>query len=312
MKRIGIKQLSALNNPNLKRDILFVDELWIDKGNYEIFKINDQYTKQLTMSKVDFDIDYLTKNGLLKIYDSVEYMNTELMQSVEKHDFKGISRITEVFENVLAALAYRNDLHDKIHSKKIKGLANFTNTLDDYHALSTRISSIMISLLKYEDSIIPIITDFQNIGEIKNSRKEEILAITMNKIPVIDNSISWEQIMEFKSDSEIQKKFLALKDWIVEMTYSILSTSEIEEKLEYLLQDYESHIRLHRAKFEYSTMEIIVKTTLDTLENVFKLNFGKIADSFFSFKHSKINLLEAEYSAPGKQLAYLSAINKIL
>lgn len=141
--------------------------------------------------------------------------------------------------------------------------------------------------------------------ELPNSQKSFIAQIVVNKFPIPNNETPWEQIIDYRNDSENQKSLLSLRRWIRKTSTENLSPAEIEEELEWLMNEFQSHMKLHKMKANTETLEIMIKTPLETIENLLKLNFSKIADPLFTLKKRQINLMEAELNAPGREMAYI-------
>lgn len=135
--------------------------------------------------------------------------------------------------------------------------------------------------------------------------KDSVLRIVLNVLPMPDDSTSWEQIMEFRNDPDSQNKFLDLRNWMREIARAELTPIEMEEKLEYLLSRYRRHMELHKMKIKAGTLETVLVTTGEILENVAHLDFGKAAKALFSVRHRKISLIEGELTSPGNELAYI-------
>jgi len=140
--------------------------------------------------------------------------------------------------------------------------------------------------------------------------KKDYLALTLNSLPSISQETSWEQILEFKSDPDSKKKFLALKNWLNEISNSNLSEIHFMEKLEHNLNEYQSHMQLHKMKTSINTFEIFVTTTAEIIENVIKLNFSNVIKPFFELSKQEMALMEAENTAPFKEVAYIDKANK--
>src|SRR5215212_5826679 len=58
-------------------------------------------------------------------------------------------------------------------------------------------------------------------------------AIVLKTLPVPSAKTSWEQITEFRSDPDSRSKFLALRNWMNDLSRTDLSPAEVEQKLEY-------------------------------------------------------------------------------
>jgi hypothetical protein len=58
-------------------------------------------------------------------------------------------------------------------------------------------------------------------------------------------------------------------------------------------------------KYEPSTTEIILRTGADIIESLIKLRPSKAANALYSFRKRKLDLLEAELKAPGREVAFI-------
>ena len=135
--------------------------------------------------------------------------------------------------------------------------------------------------------------------------KTDIVQIALNALPVPDESTSWEQIIEYRSDPDSRSKFLALRHWMSEVARAELTPAEVEEKLEYLIDQYQKHMRLHRMKTNVGTLETVVTTGAEFLGNLVSFKWGKAAEALFSLKRRQVALLEGELTAPGNEVAYI-------
>lgn len=89
------------------------------------------------------------------------------------------------------------------------------------------------------------------------------------------------------------------------MAQQSITAAEIRQEIEWLVHEYRAHMHLHRMKITLGALETIVTATGDALENIANLKFGALAKAAFSLKHRRIQLLEAERQAPGRELAYI-------
>jgi hypothetical protein len=90
-----------------------------------------------------------------------------------------------------------------------------------------------------------------------------------------------------------------------EVVRAELSPAEVEEKLAYLIDQYQQHMRLHRMKTNTGTLETIVTLGAEVLGNLVSFKWGKAAQALFSLKKREIALLEGELTAPGNEIAYI-------
>jgi len=91
-----------------------------------------------------------------------------------------------------------------------------------------------------------------------------------------------------------------------EIARAKLPRNEVEEKLEYLIDQYHRHLSLHKLKINAGTFETVVVTGAEIAEDLLKFNWGKIGKTLFSFRYRKISLMEAELTSPGNEVAYIA------
>ena len=151
----------------------------------------------------------------------------------------------------------------------------------------------------------PVYTVLPDFLQSSPAGKEGVIRIAIKELPVPDDSTSWEQIIEYRSDPDSQSKFLALRHWMSEVARAELTPAEVEEKLEYLIDQYQKHMKVHRIKTNASTLETIVTTGAEVLGDLASFKWGKAAEALFSLKRRQVALLEGELTAPGNEIAYI-------
>jgi hypothetical protein len=142
----------------------------------------------------------------------------------------------------------------------------------------------------------------QSAGEVHTS---PVLDIVLKELPLPDESVSWESIRDFRGDKEAWTNLLELRHWTRKVAAANTPAMEIREELEYLRASFDSHLRFHRMKTRPGIVRTLV--TLPTaLGKAAKLDFGGAVDALLIAKTREIALLEAERSAPGREVAYIS------
>jgi hypothetical protein len=69
---------------------------------------------------------------------------------------------------------------------------------------------------------------------------------------------------------------------------------------------------LQDMKIRKGTFETIVTVAAEVVEDLVQIKWGKLASLLFVLKNRKIALLEAERSAPGREIAYVVQARKAL
>jgi len=151
----------------------------------------------------------------------------------------------------------------------------------------------------------PVLTTPLVEAETNVKARSAAIKFTLNALPTPDETVSLEQIVEFRSDPDSTSKFLALRNWINEIGRTGMCEIEIEQKLEFLLDDYAKHMQLHRMKISSGKLETILTTTAEVIGNLATFNLGKATKAVFEYKKQKVALLEGERTSPGREIAYL-------
>lgn len=151
----------------------------------------------------------------------------------------------------------------------------------------------------------PIMPDGISPFEQSNAPKSDVVQIVLHALPMPDELTPWEHILEYRSDPNSQAKFLDLRNWMNEIARGALTPIEVEQKLEYLLSQYQRHMAIHKMKANTEAIETIIVSNADFIKNLVTFNWGKIAKGLFALKHRRIALLEGELTSLGNEVAYV-------
>ena len=100
------------------------------------------------------------------------------------------------------------------------------------------------------------------------------------------------------------------KEWAFRRFLSTLGTkqqteAEVRDDIEWSLNEYAKAMELHHIKASQSFVDVFVITPLEILENIVKFNWSKIAKGALQVSKRKVELMEAEMKAPGRECAYV-------
>jgi hypothetical protein len=164
--------------------------------------------------------------------------------------------------------------------------------------------SVQLRVLKGMEAY-PVLSDLIPQLPLQQPKKNETVSVTFNALPMPDDSVSWEQIFEYRADPDSQSKFLALRNWINEAARAELTPAELEVKLEHLVDQYRQHMKRHRMKTNVDTLETVITTSVEVLGDLVSFKWGKAAQALFSLKKREVALLDGEAAAPGNAVAYI-------
>ena len=120
-----------------------------------------------------------------------------------------------------------------------------------------------------------------------------------------DESAPWEAVLEFRDDDDARKQRWALRRWMRKTAIGATSLTELQDEVQWLADEYRRYMELHHLYGSVGTVEALVVTSADLIENLLKLRLAGAARSLFSLRHRRIDLRNLERSAPGRELAYI-------
>jgi hypothetical protein len=176
----------------------------------------------------------------------------------------------------------------------------------DYPMFESAIRSYAVVLRYFRKAIaIPLLSYTSYLKKVPNSNKSNIAHIVIHNLPLPVADTPWEKIIEYRDNPDNQNNLLMLRRWMRKISDENLSLAEYKQELDWLMAEYQAHLKLHKIKANMETLETVIKVPLEILENLIKLKFSKLPDPLFAVKRRKISLMEAELNAPGREIAYL-------
>lgn len=292
--------LSLLKQQSLLFDkigILRLDEVL----NYPNFPVsNNDDGKFLRL-----EIEWLKENKVIFNLEPMvgqDFINTDAGQYLfKKLKEKDKERIK--LHKKLADKAFRKEIDD-LSIEDVKDLIQAAISKNEFDAQLLRIISLNFEFSQ-NITAVTILSFFDYVANIPNAKKSDVVQIVVNNLPLPNNETSWEQIIDYRSDPDTQNKLLALRRWIRRASTQNLSRNEIEEEIEWLINEFQRHMKFHKMKANTETLEVLVKVPFEILENLLKLKLSKIPEPFFAIKKRQLMLMEAEINAPGKELSYI-------
>ena len=132
---------------------------------------------------------------------------------------------------------------------------------------------------------------------------EVLLNVGLGTLPLPDEVTPLEDVLAFRHD--LRDKQWSFRRFLRQLATKQLTQAEIQDEVEYLANEYRKAMAVHRVKALQSFVDVFVISPLEIVENLVKFNWSKIAKGALSIKKRKIELLEAEMKAPGRECAYV-------
>jgi hypothetical protein len=134
-------------------------------------------------------------------------------------------------------------------------------------------------------------------------RTHHVADIVTRLFPAPDDSCAWQDLFDFKS--EMLDKLWHFRRFIHTLVTKSQTEAEIRDDIEWTVNEYTKAMALHHIKSAQSFVDVFVISPLDLIENLVKLNWSKIAKGALQVRRRKVELMEAEMKAPGRECAYV-------
>jgi hypothetical protein len=291
---VGVTHLGKIT-ASLKQEALIFTRIGICSADYDLknpgqFKIkNDRYLLG--------EVEWLLDQGIAFDIPSLKTAVPDDEYGTLVNDLK-----TRQLEQLDQARARVNSVSE---------ISNWEETFDEAEEiiietkdLLARVRCIQLRNLEGIDAF-PLFFGEKLLSQTQGVTRADVVNLVIAALPRPDDNTPWEQIVEYRSDPDTVGKFLALRLWITEMAKAQLPPREVEERLEWLLHDYQRHLNLHRLKYTMGNLEAILTMGADVLENIVKINWSRAAKGLFELKRRRIELMEAEMKTPGAEVAYI-------
>jgi hypothetical protein len=135
--------------------------------------------------------------------------------------------------------------------------------------------------------------------------QSRVLEIVLRAMPEPDDLTPWEAILEWRQDPQTQVHRRALNRWLSNVARAQGTQKDWQDEIGYLLDEYRQHLALHRMKASSGLVKTLIVTAADVAGKLASLKWGDAAKALFAVQERRIALLEAERSAPGRELAYI-------
>lgn len=286
---------------NLKQQALLFDQIGIYKLSnfYKTLEETVDLVSRLNISvpkKIEStitELQWLQQTGIVFEVKSEDELQSELMRDFpQRSTTQNFGNAKKLLNNVL-----------EIQISQLKRAESETHRLElikEQHFQTIRLLSIIMEITR-EATVVTTFPYTEYTREIPNSSKSIVAQVVIKNLPLPGNGTPWEQIIDYRKDAKTQEGLLDLRRWVRKISTENLESHEIEEEIEWLINEFENHMKLHKMKANTEAVEVITKAPLEFLE----LKFSKIIEPLFAIKKRKINLLEAEMTAPGREISYI-------
>ena len=173
-----------------------------------------------------------------------------------------------------------------------------------------RIVRHVASLLQYDGA--PIAAHVPPDRVLGASTGLPALQVTLNHIPLPPANIPWEDLIQFRNETELRQHLSRLRVWVQERALSGAPSTQVEDELVALLHDYRQYMQLQHRKFGEGALSTVVLALADAVEQSLNFKPGTALRTMLDIRARRIALEEAELTAPGREVAYVANVSRRL
>ena len=149
------------------------------------------------------------------------------------------------------------------------------------------------------------LTNVWSEDDVAEGQRAEVLRLVVKGVPIPGDSHSMEDVLGFRDEARSEGLVQGLRVWINDMASGKLSPVEVSDKLEYLVSRYERALKLEKMSRSTGVVETLVVSTAEIAESLVKFQWSKAAQKLFEVRHRQIDLMKAEMTLPGREVAYI-------
>jgi hypothetical protein len=302
------------NAAQLKRSFLLQEETYVTNVEYFIaFHKYDGDSKQAEELEMllasNIVIDANEKFGI-QDFLSLEPVDTEFklvkdaFEDAKSNLFKSLGHIAHPNQEVMVCVVGNGNSEHINNTQRL--LASVENLRENYIArVLSNISSKTfqpISQPRLNTGVVPTI---------------DALRLEILNYPVVNADISWHRLWEFKQDEDTKLHVKRFNRLIAELFNTRKNLREIQDEIQYRLEEYTKHVQLADLRYKSSKRVFIFKSAEALIEGVSATPItllGPISDTLnniLNIDKDRVEYLQAKNSAPDREVSLLYELNNI-
>ena len=123
-----------------------------------------------------------------------------------------------------------------------------------------------------------------------------------------DESCPWQDILDFKAESYDQQ--WDFRRFLHALASKQQAEAEIKDDIDWTINQYRRAMQRYELKASESFVSVFLVPAVGVIENLLKLNFSAILKGVLSVRQRKVELLDAEANAKGRECAYVFEARK--
>ncbi len=176
-----------------------------------------------------------------------------------------------------------------------------------YESLLIRRNMALLREVGYQDSVVA-----GQLYEhaVDNPAMSAVWNVVIAEMPQLGLQVPWGDVLDFRNEEQTQHLSRSLRRWVRKTVSENLSPAQVEDEVRYLVNEYEKYMQVLGVKYEVASLEFLLPHDAHLNEKTVRQNFTRLADFATVLQSRKLELLEAELKAPGRELALIPKIRK--
>jgi hypothetical protein len=263
-----------------KRELLIFDHLFIVGLDHFLTSLPKHYRASL---------EWLIEKDIVKTFHQIE-------------------KSEPAYQFVRSALQELDMLYeDKPHKVRRKNMSD-KETVVHYFSFHNNLARATAAALNDKSrmdaiALIPAWFFYEPFGDNDTSVQQSVRVVIHN-LPFLDVDTPLEDILAFKNEENTTRKLSALRRWMKRTATSFEKPDDLQEEIEWLLEDYERYMKIQRMQYSLCTVEALFTVAAELVEDVVKFRLKKLVQKSFSIFRQPLRMLEEEMKAPGRELAF--------
>lgn len=303
---INVDRKGLIEKMSFKKLSLFFDRIYIEEKALLSAEHNIKKSKKLTkIERNSFlaELDWLREQNLIRTYGRDSMNVFELNNDLEEN-------LKALHKYILERYIPPDELElSQIEKPKSGGvIVAPIDLIFKIEDLGMRSDAVRLGLKEPATQFIPIVNSFESCCRKQSS--DMVLHFILGKIPVPDSNTPWEEILEFRNDAVVRRKYYALLNWINEISQQDMPLPHLADKYNQLYSEYMYQYSLHKLTSSYTILEILVVGGIDFVSSLLQHNVGAAFKGLLTIRKEQVGLLRAEKDIPGRELGYIFSANE--
>jgi hypothetical protein len=176
-----------------------------------------------------------------------------------------------------------------------------------YENLLIRRNMALLRELGYQDSVVA--------GQLYEHTADTpttsvVWRIVIAEMPQLSLKVPWKDVLDFRKEEQTQQLSRSLRRWVRKTVSENLSAAQVEDEVRSLLSEYEKHMKISGMKADRAALEFLIPHDAHVDKEMVEETFIRFSDLATITRSRRLELLEAEMKAPGRELALIPKLRK--